>query len=197
MGKWKQSLMVAERALAPSAAPASSQLIATDGGAIANGKAACRASFAVVFGKDDPRNVSGRILQDPSNQKGELTAIAKAIDLVAQDDAVPRQHYTILTDSDYSIKCITTWARNWVRNEWQTSKGEPVKHRELIEPAYKRYLALQPHLSFKHIKSHRQAPADRMSQAYSEWYLNDLADKECSRVLKSEVPARPVATPTK
>jgi ribonuclease HI len=40
---------------------------------------------------------------------------------------------TIVTDSRYSIDCVTTWFHKWVRNNWQTSDNRPVENRDLIQ----------------------------------------------------------------
>ena len=164
------------------------QLVATDGGSLKNGKPGCRASFAVVFGKDDPRNTSGEITENPSNQSGEMTAITTAIDIITDElestEGGPKQTYTILTDSDYGMKCFTTWASNWLRNDWKNAKGKPVSHKQLIAPAYKKYIKHQSKIKFKHIRSHRSPPTDKDSQAYQEWVFNDLADKACAQILK-------------
>lgn len=159
------------------------QIIATDGGSIKNGKPGCRASFAVIFGRDDKRNRSGEVIQLPSNQRAELTAITTAIDMI-DEEKQKEQKYVILTDSDYGMKCFTSWAKNWMKNDWQNAKKQPVKHRDLIEPAYLKYLKFGPQVSFKHIRSHRTAPVDKNSVAYQEWSLNDLADRECANILK-------------
>lgn len=39
---------------------------------------------------------------------------------------------TIYTDSAYSLQCVTSWMPKWVKNGWKTSKGSPVKNKELI-----------------------------------------------------------------
>lgn len=46
--------------------------------------------------------------------------------------APTKQSVQIITDSKYSIQCVTEWYRNWERNGW-TSKTGPVKNRDLVE----------------------------------------------------------------
>lgn len=36
----------------------------------------------------------------------------------------------IITDSQFTIKCITLWIHNWKRNNWKTASGGPVKNKE-------------------------------------------------------------------
>jgi len=43
------------------------------------------------------------------------------------------QAVRIITDSRYSISCITDWSKRWRINDWKTSQGKAVENRELIE----------------------------------------------------------------
>lgn len=63
-----------------------------------------------------------------TNQRAELTAIQRALDLSPLN-----RNVEIFTDSSYSIKCVTEWIHNWRRNGWQTSARKPVENRDLIE----------------------------------------------------------------
>jgi ribonuclease HI len=42
------------------------------------------------------------------------------------------QHIRILTDSNYSINCVTVWYAAWQRNNWTTSQHEPVMNKDLV-----------------------------------------------------------------
>ncbi|KAK8107742.1 uncharacterized protein PG998_009755 [Apiospora kogelbergensis] len=74
------------------------------------------------------RNVSERLEGDlQTNQRAELTAILRALEQVSDD-----QDVRILTDSKYSINCVTEWYVKWEKNGWKTQNKE-VKNRDLIE----------------------------------------------------------------
>src|SRR6476660_3213701 len=93
----------------------------TDGGARNNGKPNCTAAWATYFSDNEdlvPYNESGNILIDPSNQKAELYAIKKALGklIAIVDSCSPVGAVRIITDSQYSIDCITKWCRNWEKN---------------------------------------------------------------------------------
>lgn len=158
-------------------------LIATDGGAIKNGKVGCRAAYAVFFGENDIRNCSGLITDKPSNQTGELTAIAKAIEIVSNESS-DTSAYLLLTDSDYAMRALTVWCPNWIKRKWKKTDGSLVAHRELIEPTYIRLQALGARIQFKHIRSHRKAPDTINLTAWKEWMYNKEADDACSRLLQ-------------
>ncbi len=75
------------------------------------------------------RNVS-EILKGTrqTNQRAELTAIQRALDLAPRHRDV-----TIYTDSKYAIDCLTNWFINWRKNGWLTSTKKPVENKDLIE----------------------------------------------------------------
>jgi len=56
----------------------------------------------------------------------ELMAINLALDQ-------PNTEYVIIySDSAYAISCLTLWYKSWVKNDWMTPMGEPVKNKDLI-----------------------------------------------------------------
>ncbi|KAI9834466.1 MAG: hypothetical protein M1826_002620 [Phylliscum demangeonii] len=103
--------------------------IFTDGSSLANGTGNAIAGVGIYFGPSDPRNTS-EPLAGPrqSNNRAELTAISRALEMVARN-----QRICINTDSEYSINCVTKWCVNWKKNNWTSAKGKPVENRDLIE----------------------------------------------------------------
>ena len=77
-------------------------------------------------------NDNGNILKisgsekDTTNNKMELTAPIKALQEIAKNKKVE-----IYTDSNYVKLGITEWIHKWAKNNWQTSKKEPVKNKDL------------------------------------------------------------------
>lgn len=120
-------------AIPPKAAPLAGKTgevlrIYTDGSSLGNGYQGAVAGVGVFFGAGDPRNISERLQGEPqTNQRAELTAILRALEVTP-----PKQAVQIFTDSKYAIQCITEWYRNWEKNGWKTAQG-PVKNRDLVE----------------------------------------------------------------
>jgi ribonuclease HI len=63
-----------------------------------------------------------------TNNRAELTAILRALQIVPTSFSME-----IITDSDYSINCSTTWYLNWMRRGWKTSTNKPVENVDLIK----------------------------------------------------------------
>jgi ribonuclease HI len=71
------------------------------------------------------RRISGSV-KNTTNNKMELMAPIKALQEVKE-----QQPIEIYTDSQYVKLGITDWIHKWIKNNWQTSKKEPVKNKEL------------------------------------------------------------------
>lgn len=86
-----------------------------------------------------------------TNNRMEMMAVIRAL-----EDLPFGQPIKVVSDSEYVIKGITQWVRNWVRNNWRTRDGKPVVNRDLWE----RLLALyQLHaVTFEHVKGHSGHP---------------------------------------
>ncbi|KAJ5794402.1 hypothetical protein N7457_001001 [Penicillium paradoxum] len=126
--------------------------IYTDGSSLRNGTPFASAGVGVYFGPGDSRFVypgdtvcwlssiltsvpyPSRNVSEPlkgsrqTNQRAELTAILRAIDIAPRHRDV-----TIITDSRYSIDCVTVWFVNWRRNNWMTRDKKPVENKDLVE----------------------------------------------------------------
>ncbi len=141
------------------------KFVYTDGAATGNGKPGCRAGYAVWFGENDPRNFSDAVRENPSNQTAELMAVKKALELMKDEK------YTVVTDSQYVIKCLTEWIHAWRKNGWKTSVNTPVKHRAIIESA----ADLLGDNRLVHVRSHMPEP-DKKSAMWQHWNGNRQAD---------------------
>ncbi|KAL8952370.1 MAG: hypothetical protein Q9222_001706 [Ikaeria aurantiellina] len=140
--------------------------IHTDGSALGNGAAGAFAGVGVYFGPGDKRNVS-ETLPGPrqTNQRAELTAILRALEIVPKNRDV-----SIITDSKYAIDCVTVWFVNWRKNGWKTSAGKAVENKDLVENILakideRQSLGIQT--AFEWIKGHAHHPgnveADRLA----------------------------------
>lgn len=103
--------------------------IYTDGSSLANGQPKAVGGVGVYFGPGDGRNISeGLAGIKQSNQRAELTAIIRALEVAPKDRKI-----IIYTDSAYSIKCTTEWFRKWRENGWVNASHKPVENKDLIQ----------------------------------------------------------------
>ena len=80
---------------------------------------------AIINIDSEIKRISGSV-KDTTNNKMELMAPIKALQEVKK-----QQPIEIYTDSQYVKLGITDWIHKWIKNNWQTSKKEPVKNKEL------------------------------------------------------------------
>jgi ribonuclease HI len=167
----------------------------TDGAATANGRANCRASYGyyITGAELDVRKadiVSNAEIRgekySSSNNRGELSAIYHATQYLVEN--IKGSDIEIVSDSQYSINCIEVWAHRWLADPVKHSLSEK-KNMDIIKPTLDNIVVIQKSnvLSFKHIRSHKNAPLDKNSQEWFYWNGNDIADKLCTTVLKKNV----------
>lgn len=107
-------------------------LIYIDGACSNNGTSHARAGFGVIWG---PRHhLSGRLEgQDPeTSNRAELRAAIVALGLRAWNGE-GFDKVVLACDSEYVVKGISEWVRNWQSNGWRTARGTPVENRDLWE----------------------------------------------------------------
>jgi ribonuclease HI len=63
-----------------------------------------------------------------TNNRMELMAAIMALEALREDCVV-----ALYTDSQYVRQGITEWMPGWVRRQWKTAGGDPVKNRDLWE----------------------------------------------------------------
>ena len=80
---------------------------------------------AIININDKIKKISGSV-KDTTNNKMELMAPIKALQEIKE-----QQPIEIYTDSQYVKLGITDWVYKWIKNNWLTSKKEPVKNKEL------------------------------------------------------------------
>ncbi|KAF2728187.1 ribonuclease H-like protein, partial [Polyplosphaeria fusca] len=125
----------------------------TDGSSLGNGQLGAVGGVGVYFGANHPQNISEPLNGErQTNQRAELTAVKRAIDIAPLDRDVQ-----IITDSNYAIKCVTEWCQKWRVNNWKNSGGKNVENKDLIEPILDRIdvrnLA-KAQTEFKWVKGH-------------------------------------------
>ncbi len=97
-----------------------------------------------------------------TNNRMELTAAAAALEALTKPSTV-----ILHTDSEYVSNGITRWMTGWVRKNWRSSTGDPVKNMDL----WRRLLAAEkPHkVDWRWVRGHSGNPmnerADELATA--------------------------------
>ena len=80
---------------------------------------------AIINSDGDVRKISGNE-KNTTNNRMELMATISALKEISSNEDIE-----IYTDSQYVKLGITEWINNWLKNNWQTSKKEDVKNKDL------------------------------------------------------------------
>jgi len=80
---------------------------------------------ALLRYKGNEKELSGGE-RETTNNRMELMAVIRALESLKRPSEV-----LITTDSQYVMKGITEWIKNWKRNGWRTAAKKPVKNADL------------------------------------------------------------------
>lgn len=119
---------------------------------------------AILKFKGTVRELSGGD-GETTNNRMELTAAAEALAALKRP-CVVKLH----TDSEYLKNGITRWHQGWVRKNWRSSTGDPVKNMDLWQRILE---AAKPHqIEWLWVKGHSGDPmndrADELATAARE-----------------------------
>jgi ribonuclease HI len=85
-------------------------------------------AWGLVIEDDAKRLCKAGRVDHTTNQKMELTAAIKALESLDAHQGRPIQ---LFTDSDYLVKGMTEWMRNWKVKGWRGSNKKIVQNKEL------------------------------------------------------------------
>lgn len=66
-----------------------------------------------------------------SNNIMELTAMIEALEAIIKYSLDEHYDVEIFCDSEYVLKGLQEWSIGWVRNNYKTAAGKPIKNKEL------------------------------------------------------------------
>ncbi|XP_072306524.1 ribonuclease H1 isoform X2 [Eucyclogobius newberryi] len=149
-----------------------SVVVYTDGCCTSNGKRSARAGIGVYWGPHHELNVAERLEGRQSNQRAELQAARKALELAKEHNI----HKLVLyTDSKFTINGVTTWVKSWKLNGWRLKSGGAVINKDDFMQLDRLNSELQ--VTWLHIPGHAgyhgNEEADRLSREGAAKHLRD------------------------
>ena len=102
---------------------------------------------------------------DTTNNRMELMAAISALESLTEACAID-----LFTDSQYVRQGIGQWLPNWLRRNWRTAGGDPVKNRDLWERLHA--AATRHRVAWHWVKGHNGDPdnerVDALARAAAE-----------------------------
>ena len=143
----------------------------TDGACINNGKQDAISGYGVYFSENDKRNESEKITGEKhTNNIAELTAFIRAIEIL-EEEIIRNEQINIYTDSEYVIKCASSYGEKLSRNNWKTSNNKNPPNVNLVKKAHElfkdlfnvRLIHINAHTNKQDIHSIGNENADRLA----------------------------------
>ena len=107
---------------------------------------------AIINDNGNIKRISGKE-KNTTNNRMELMAPINALKSISSDNEI-----NVYTDSQYVKLGITEWINNWVKNNWQTSKKENVKNKDLWIELYNLNKSLN--VKWNWVKAHAGDPTN-------------------------------------
>ena len=163
--------------------------IFTDGSSRkSTGKDEFNSGFGVYLGITCT-NIKEQFTDNKTNNQCELMALDYAFKLIVRyyrELSEMNKVIKIVSDSEYSIKCISVWLAAWKKNNWKTKNNEDVKNRDLIESIDNSMLRIKLinskidaskkiKVKLIHVNSHQAMDRTDITK-FNIWYGNTVAD---------------------
>ncbi|KAM7537617.1 hypothetical protein Aperf_G00000077815 [Anoplocephala perfoliata] len=110
-----------------------------------------RAGIGVFWGENHPWNVSERLVGRQTNNRAEIEACIRALE---QANKAGIKGVKIVTDSQFTINCITLWYFKWLENGWKLADGRPVLLKHDIQRLANQLATPELHVSWCHSPGH-------------------------------------------
>ena len=148
-----------------------------DGACRNNGKPNCQASWALCAEYDKQLELTGFVLDSPSNQSAELQAAIEACKLAKSRGL---KMITIITDSKYLYSAATLWIDKWKSNNWTDHKHKPVVNTKQFEQLLEAKQGLD--IEWCHVKGHSNNVGNNRADALARSLLDPKAATLCAMI---------------
>ena len=118
------------------------------------------------YGKTE-KELSGGAEETTNNQM-EMTAVIEALKILKEICDI-----TLTTDSQYVVKGMTEWLKDWQARGWKTSTKKPVANQELWQELSE--LAEKHHIRWQWVKGHAGHPENERCDALARSFIEQLS----------------------
>lgn len=119
--------------------------------------------------KDSEKHLYGGE-RDTTNNRMELTAAIKALESLTRTCDV-----VLTTDSKYVKDGISSWLKNWKKNNWKTASKSPVKNADLWKQLDA--LSQQHKVQWEWVKGHAGHPENELADQLANRAIDEMQAK--------------------
>ena len=118
------------------------------------------------YGKNE-KELSGGLEQTTNNQM-EMTAVIEALKQLKEPCEI-----TLTTDSQYVVKGMTQWLKDWQARGWKTAAKKPVANQELWQELVN--LTQKHTIHWNWVKGHAGHPENERCDALARGFIEQLS----------------------
>ena len=119
------------------------------------------------YGKTE-KELSGGAKQTTNNQM-EMTAVIEALKILKEPCDI-----TLTTDSQYVVKGMTEWLKDWQNRGWKTAAKKPVANQELWQELSE--LAEKHRIRWQWVKGHAGHPENERCDSLARGFIEQLTE---------------------
>lgn len=112
-----------------------------------------------------------------TNNTAELNALYQSM-LIAKQAIDEQKSVAVLSDSQYSINCVTKWAPGWQRQGWVRPSGE-IKNLQLIQQCFELYQQIEGRFELRHVKAHVGTEGNELADRMSIYAIEQKDSEFC------------------
>ncbi|KAK2882677.1 hypothetical protein FQN49_000109 [Arthroderma sp. PD_2] len=147
-------------------------VVSVDGVCKGNGTGHARSGAGIYLGPGSRFNESIPLSMDnPTNQKAELLAGIHGLNKAREMDT---SHVVVKSDSEYMVKAVNEWSRNWESNGYRNANGQPVANADLFQRLNESVRTLEEsgvRVDLQHVPREQNQDADRWAnRSFSDRY---------------------------
>lgn len=130
------------------------------------------AGIGVFWAAECPLNVSDKYVGQQTNNRAEIAAVIAAVRVAIQHGV---HKLLVVTDSEFTINCMTKWVPKWRLNGWKLANKRSVECRDVIEQLDRLIIDSGIDLKWQHVAAHSgddgNCQADLLANAGADQWL--------------------------
>lgn len=123
--------------------------------------------FIILNGNNEPLYENGELFRDTTNNRMEIMAILRALEIIFSVNKGKDISITIYSDSMYCINALTRWIKEWKNRKWKNVKNMDLWKSidNIIDDRYS-------YISFEHVRGH----SGNKWNEYVDGKVNEIMD---------------------
>lgn len=111
--------------------------------------------------------------ENVTNNRMEIISVIEGVKLILLDENKSKAKIRIFSDSEYVVKAVNSWIKNWKKNNWRTADKKPVKNQEIFAELDE--LLSKTNFQIEHVKAHNGHFYNERVDMIATTFADDMA----------------------